>query len=263
MLDELLSRIDAARPPRISRLRLEDVLPNPNQPRKYFDKESLGALSDSIKAHGVIQPITVRRAGAQYEIIAGERRYRAAYIAGLEEIPAIIISADDDKSAVLALIENIQRESLGFFEAAESYRNLIARFGFTQDELARELGISRSAVSNKLRLLKLPTRVRKLIRDYGMTERHARALLSLDGEDAQVEAAMRIGADGLNARQAESLIRGMTRPKPHADDRQSRLPDVKCAIKRVVDSIKKTGMDAQMSRTESEDRIEYVITVRK
>ena len=132
------------------------IAPNPNQPRKYFDSAAMEELRNSIIEYGLLQPITVRRSGSEYELVAGERRFRAAQMAGLEEIPAIIIDADNDKSAILALLENLQREDLSFFEIAESYKNLIREQGLTQTELASRVGKSQASVANKMRLLRLP-----------------------------------------------------------------------------------------------------------
>lgn len=199
---------------RIVSLPLYMIAPNPNQPRKYFEPQAMEELKNSIMEYGLIQPVTVRRRSGEYELVAGERRFRAAQMAGLDEIPAVIIEADNDKSAILALLENLQREDLSFFEIAESYKSLIREQGLTQTELALKVGKSQASVANKIRLLKLPPLVKKLIRDYDLTERHARALLLLNNEEKQLEAVKLICRDNMNVTQAEELVRTMNIPKP-------------------------------------------------
>ena len=194
-------------------LPLDIIAPNRNQPRKYFDPQSMEELKDSIKEYGVINPITVRRDGGEYELVSGERRYRAAQMAGLYEIPAIIINADEKKSAILSLLENLQREDLTFFEVAESYRSLIREQGMTQTQVAEKVGKSQSSVSNKVRLLRLPARIKKLVREYDLTESHALALLQLTDEEQQVEAVRLIYRDNLNVAQTAALVRNMQKSK--------------------------------------------------
>ena len=163
---------------KIIMLDVNEIRPNPYQPRKYFDFASLQELADSIKQNGVMQPISVRVIhGCSYELVAGERRLRAAKMADCTEIPAMIIEASDRESAVYALVENLQRQDLNFLEEAEGYQNLMEDYGMTQEEIALKTGKSQSSISNKLRILKLPKEVKKALVDRKLSERHARALL--------------------------------------------------------------------------------------
>ena len=191
----------------IVQLPIHLVIPNPNQPRKFFSHDSIRELSDSIRRYGVLQPVTVRRKNdGTYELVAGERRLRAASLAGNLKIPAIIMDMSDDDSAIVALMENIQRENLTFMEEAVAYRELLEKCFITQDELAKRLGKSQGAIANKIRLLKLPQSVREIVRDFNLTERHARALLRLSSESEQVYAARRIADLNLGVKQADELV---------------------------------------------------------
>ena len=192
------------------------VEPNPDQPRHDFDEEELQLLADSITVHGVIQPLTVRETGnGYYQIIAGERRWRASRLAGLSEIPAVIIEADDRKAMELALIENLQRQDLNPVEESLGYQALITEYGLTQEEAASRVGKSRPAVANALRLLNLPDTVLEMLRNGSLTAGHARAILSLKSEKKQLEAAQKICALGLSVRQAELLCKNMDKePQP-------------------------------------------------
>ena len=197
-------------------LPLHKVEPNPNQPRQDFDEEELQALADSIALHGVVQPLTVRETGSgYYQIIAGERRWRAARIAGLREIPAVIIEADDKKVMELALIENLQRQDLNPVEEALGYRTLMEEYGLTQEETAQRVGKSRPAVANALRLLGLCAPVLDMVRQGKLSAGHARALLTLKTDKAQFDTATKIVNLGLSVRQAELLCKNLTRePAP-------------------------------------------------
>ena len=187
------------------------VEPNPDQPRQDFDDEALETLSESISVHGIIQPLTVRETGGgYYQIIAGERRWRAARMAGLTEVPAVIIEADNKKATELALIENLQRQDLNPVEEALGYQSLIEGFGLTQEEAAQQVGKSRPAVTNALRLLSLCPEVLVRLRAGELTAGHARAILSLKDEKKQAEAAQKIYALGLSVRQAELLCKNMS-----------------------------------------------------
>lgn len=197
-------------------LPISQVEPGLNQPRKHFDEEALADLAESIRQHGMLQPLTVRRlASGYYQIIAGERRWRAARQAGLEEVPAIIIEADDRKVMELGLIENLQREDLNPMEEAAGYRTLIQDYGLTQEEAARRVGKSRPAVANALRLLNLEADILEQIRSGALSPGHARAILSLKDGKKRQEAAQKIVSLDLSVRQAEALCRSLGRePKP-------------------------------------------------
>ena len=192
------------------------VEPNREQPRQDFDEEELEALAESISQHGIIQPLTVRQLeSGYYQIIAGERRWRAARMANLTEVPAVVIEADDKKAMELALIENLQRQDLNAVEEALGYQSLMTDFGLTQEETAERVGKSRSAVANALRLLNLSGELQEKVRSGDLSAGHARAVLSIKNEKKQMEAAQKIMALGLSVRQAELLCKNMTRePKP-------------------------------------------------
>ena len=191
------------------------VEPNPDQPRQDFDEEELQALADSIDVHGIIQPLTVRELpSGYYQIIAGERRWRAARIAGLSDVPAVIMEADNRKVKELALIENLQRQDLNPVEEALGYQSLMEEYGLTQEETAKRVGKSRPAVANALRLLSLCPDVMELLRRGDLTPGHARAILSLKTEKQQKEAARKIIALSLSVRQAETLCKNMSKEAP-------------------------------------------------
>lgn len=202
------------------KLPIYKVEPNPDQPRHDFDEEELQALADSIEEHGIIQPLTVRELGTgYYQIIAGERRWRAARIANLQEIPVVIMEADDKKAMELALIENLQRQDLNPVEEALGYRSLMQDYGLTQEDAARQVGKSRPAVANALRLLSLSPEVLDHVRSGALSAGHARAVLTLKTEKKQQEAAQKIIALGLSVRQAEMLCKNMSKeaaPKKEA-----------------------------------------------
>jgi len=197
-------------------LPIHKVEPNRNQPRQDFDEEELQALSESLAEYGILQPLTVRELDSgYYQIIAGERRWRAARMAGLSEVPAVIVEADDKKAMELALVENLQRQDLNAVEEALGYQSLMSDFGLTQEETAQAVGKSRPAVANALRLLNLCPGVLEKVRDGSLSAGHARAILTLKSEKKQLEVAQKVIALGLSVRQAELLCKNMTRePKP-------------------------------------------------
>ena len=195
------------------------VEPNPDQPRQNFDDEELGELAESITEHGIIQPITVRETkSGYYQIIAGERRWRAARLCKLSEVPAIVVEADDRKAMELALIENLQRQDLNAVEEAMGYKSLMDDYGLTQEEAASRVGKSRPAVANALRLLGLTPDVLEMVRGGKLTAGHARAVLVLKDEKKQREAAKKIVSLGLSVRAAESLCKNMAKPEPKKKD---------------------------------------------
>ena len=196
-------------------LPLHRVEPNPDQPRQDFDQEELEALAESIRQHGILQPLTVRETGqGYYQIIAGERRWRAARLAELSEVPAIVVEADNKKAMELALIENLQRQDLNTVEEALGYQSLINEFGLTQEEAAARVGKSRPAVANALRLLSLDEKVLEMLREGSLTAGHAKAILMIKTASRQLEAARKIANLGLSVRQAELLCRNMSKEKP-------------------------------------------------
>ncbi len=205
-------------------LPISQVEPGLNQPRKRFEQGALDDLAESIRVHGIIQPLTVRRlATGYYQIIAGERRWRAAKAAGLQEVPAVIIEADDRKVMELGLIENLQREDLNPAEEARGYRTLMEEYGLTQEQVAQQMGKSRPAITNTLRLLALPDEVMQLLEDGTLSAGHARALLSLPSPGLQREAAKRVVEEQLSVRQTEALVKALQKgkrekPKPQGPD---------------------------------------------
>ncbi len=203
-------------------LPISQVEPGVKQPRKRFDEESLADLADSIRTHGVIQPLSVRRlSSGYYQIIAGERRWRAAKLAGLTEIPAVILEADDRKVMELGLIENLQREDLNPMEEAGGYRALIEEYGLTQEEVAQRVGRSRPAVANALRLLALPDSVCLLLEEGRLSAGHARAILSAPSGDCQKKLAQKVVAEDLSVRQTEALARRLTKSQEEETDGES------------------------------------------
>ncbi len=258
-------------------LPLDDIAPNKYQPRRYFDDASLEELKNSILEYGLLQPVTVRRGKGGYELIAGERRFRAAQLAGLDEIPAVIIESDEKKSAVLSLLENLQREDLTFFEIAQSYERLIHEQGMTQEEVAERIGKSRSSVANKLRLLRLAPVIQKFIRDYDLSERHARALLRLPDEETQLDAVKQMCIRSMTAEEADDFVSSLLRPqekkrkekeresKKRGDDTRgtNNLEFFKNTVRKAVDMIKKGGVDADLEEEAFDWGTEYRIKVKK
>lgn len=222
----------------VSQLNIIDVEPNPDQPRKNFDKEALDALSGSIKEIGVILPIIVTKTeSGRYQIIAGERRWRAARLAGLKTIPAIVKSYDDKEAAEVALIENLQREDLNPIEEAKGYKSLMDGFSMTQEEISKRVGKSRSAVANSLRILNLPDEIIKFLVTGEISQGHGRALLAIEDNKLKIEIAKRIIKDGLNVRQVEALVKSLSEKKPKAKKKPSQL-DIE--IKALEEKFEKT-----------------------
>ncbi len=259
---------------RIVNIPLDKISVNPYQPRKYFDEEELKELAQSILAYGIIQPIIVRADGENYQIIAGERRYRASKILNLKEIPALIQDMDDEKAAAVSLIENLQRRELNYFEEASAYSLLINGFGLTQDELAKKVGRSQSAIANKLRLLKLSPEVRNLISPEQITERHARALLKLNNAEIQLKVIEEIGSKDLTVKETEELVEKLSHnnippeiiPKEHSQNVSMIIRDARIflnTIKETVRRAQQTGVDIFMFEKDSDEEYEIVITIAK
>ncbi len=246
----------------------EDIYPNPNQPRRRFDFDELEGLAQSIRQNGIIQPIAVRvNSNGNYELISGERRLRASRLVGISQIPCIIMEASDDKSALFALIENMQRCDLGFFEEASAIERLIVDFKMTREEVCKKLGKAQPTISNKLRLLRLPEDVRLKITQEGLTERHARALLRLTNR-SQLDRALSIIADRrLNVAESEKLIEQMLSKSKNAKKPTVKLfKDVRIfvnTLNHAVDTMRRAGIDADSAKSETDEYIEYIVRIPK
>lgn len=212
-------------------IKIKDVRPNPYQPRKVFNEEALKELSESIKEHGVFTPILVRKSVTGYELVAGERRWRASKLAGLKEIPATIVEFDDKQMMEISILENIQREDLNIVEEAKAYQQLQEKLNYTQEELSKRIGKSRAHVTNVLRILKLPNEVILLLTDGKINFGHARALITMEDEEAQIELANRAAKEGLSVREVEKLSKGTKKPsKPVVKEADPYLEDVRRTI---------------------------------
>lgn len=246
----------------------EDIHPNRNQPRKRFDCDELEGLAESIRQNGIIQPLIVRSLeNGQYELIAGERRLRAARIVGVARIPCVVMQISDEKSALLALLENVQRQNLGFFEESEALIHIMRLYCLSQEELAAKLGKAPSTISNKLRLLKLPPDVRLEISKANLTERHARALLKLENE-AQMRRALSIIIERrLNVAETDKLVDQMLQNgiKPRKPPLKL-FKDVRLfvnTLNHAVDTMRRAGIEADSVKSETEEYIEYVVRIPK
>lgn len=251
---------------------VELIRPNPYQPRKVFNQSALEELSKSILEHGLMQPITVRMVGSNYELIAGERRLKASKLAGMEQIPAIVVEVATKQSAVLALIENLQRENLNFLEECEALDAIMQDYGYTQQELAKSLGKNQSTVANKLRILRLPIRIKKQLIENNLTERHARALLKLPSEDLQQEVLQKVIKQELNVKKTEQLIENilisLTEEGQEEAQRKKKFKvffrDIRLftnTITQAVDMIQQSGIDAKYTMKEMEDGYEISIKI--
>ena len=254
---------------RVQYIPLGRIRPNPQQPRRSFDEEGLAELAASIRSCGILQPLTVRRAGEGYELVAGERRLRAARIAGLREVPCLVAQVGEEDSALLALMENLQRRDLDCWEEAQAIARLISRYGLSQEEAARRLGRAQPTVANKLRLLRLPEDVRALLRENGLTERHARALLRLPREEDRLAALRAIVAKKMNVAQTEAYIETLLRRRaapPRGRRPSFIIKDVRLFLNAVdhnMEIMRRAGVDAQCGREETEDAITLTIRIPK
>lgn len=254
----------------LRRIRVSDIVRNPNQPRKYFDPEAIAQLAESIRQYGVLNPLTVRRApGGGYELVAGERRLRAARVAGLNDVPCLVIAADNEDSSAIALVENLQRRDLDFFEEAEGFKRLIDQYGLTQEEAARKVGKTQSAVANKLRLLRLSTPNMELIRSANLTERHARCLLRLDDENDRINATKYIIEHDLNVSRSEQYIDSLLKEKdepPATGERKvvRLIKDVRFflnTLNRAVGVMVDAGIGATVDQSEDDDSLTLTINI--
>ncbi len=246
------------------------ILPNVYQPRKYFDEESLEGLAQSINAYGVIQPLSVRKLGEnKYELVAGERRLKAAKKAGLTEVPVIIVDISDKQSAAIALLENLQREDLNFLEEAEAYYNLIKDHSYTQEKLAEVIGKKQSTIANKIRLLKLDNEIRNILLDNGLTERHARALLKLPTVELQKKVLKDVVKRNLNVKKTEELISRELDKIINRKTKKSKAKKIKGIFspKVYINTVKqifdKYGLNANYKSQDFDDRIQIIITIPK
>lgn len=246
----------------------EEIYPNPNQPRKRFDFDELESLAQSIRQNGIIQPIAVRvNSRGEYELISGERRLRASRLVGMAQIPCIIMEASDEKSALFALLENIQRSDLGFFEEAQAIEKLIDDFGMSRDEVCKKLGKAPPTISNKLRLLRLPEDIRLKICHENLTERHARALLRLPAESQMHRAMSIIAEKRLSVAETERLVSQIL-----DNDGRRRQPPVKLfkdvrifvnTLNHAVDTMRRAGIEADSAKSETDEYIEYIVRIPK
>ncbi len=254
---------------RIYSISVDAIRPNRYQPRQVFCDEELHSLADSIRENGILQPLTVRKlSGNCYELIAGERRLRAAMLAGLNVVPCVLMDTDERQSAVLALLENLQRQDLGFFEEAEGISALMKEFGLTQEEAARKLGKKQSTVANKMRLLRLGDAQRKMIEENGLTERHARALLKLP-EEMRTGALERIIRRGMNVAETERLVERLL--EEQAEDKKAVgarviVKDVRIffnTVSHAIETMRQSGIDAVAEQVVTEEYIEYKVRIPK
>ncbi len=250
----------------VEELKISEITPSEYQPRRMFSENALYELAASIKEHGVLQPVLAVREGGRFSLIAGERRLRAARLAGLDKIPAIVLEKDSRECAEISLIENIQREQLSFFEEAAAYRRLISEFGFTQSELAARLGKKQSTVANKLRLLRLPRTAQVIITASGLTERHARELLRLSDSGRLFAALDYIVQKRLNVAQTEQYINSILEKAPRRPQRACKVADMKIfvnTINKAVSLIRKSGIKPQTELVERDGFVEYTIKIPK
>lgn len=249
----------------IATVPVSKISSNPYQPRKTFDAGELSLLSDSIRELGILQPLLVRRIGGGYELIAGERRLRAARQAGLEEVPALVLDAVPEASALMALVENLQRTDLTYWEEAEGFRRLMRDFNLTQEGIAQRVGKSQSAVANKLRLLRLEPEVRAVLEAEGLTERHARALLSLSAKEERMKAVLEMAGRRLSVRESEQLVE-KAQPTGGRKAVRGAIRDVRIVVnslKRALEPLSRHGIEAELDESEHEEYWEFRVRIPK
>ena len=263
----MISQVKAKEIQEIHQIEISRILPNPNQPRKVFNEESIIKLADSISQYGIIQPLTVRKAGENYELVAGERRLRASKELGYTYVPCVIIDINEVKSAEISIIENLIREDLNMFEQAEAIESLIDTYGLTQEQIAIKLSNSQSFIANKLRLLRYSSEEREIFLRNGLTERHARALLRVIDPVLRAKLLNEIVAEHLNVSASELLIESHISGKeiePKGDTRTYKsINSFYSAINRAIDTIKSSGFDIKSRKIEGDDFTELTILVPK
>jgi ParB family chromosome partitioning protein len=248
---------------------IQEIIPNPHQPRTEFEHSDIESLAESIKQNGILQPLTLRRTEEGYELIAGERRLRAAKVIGLEYIPGIVLDISERTSAILALVENIQRQDLSFFDEAHAIEKLINYYGMTQEDAAIKLGKAQSTVANKLRLLRLTDQEREIIIKYNLTERHARALLRLANEEQRLEILERVVKYNLNVERTEQAIESFIEKaevKESYKRRSKVFQDVRIfvnTINKAVETMQAAGIAADSTKLQFEDYTEYRVRIPK
>ena len=247
---------------RVVFLPAKSIRPNPAQPRKIFHPEALDELAESIRRHGILQPLSVRRVGSTYELVSGERRLRAAQQAGLTDVPCIIMAMDDKESGMAAMVENLQRQDLDFIEEALGISRLCSQWSMSQEQVARLLGKSQSAIANKLRILRHSDRVLAALREKGLTERHARALLKLRSEEETLAAISEIARQGMSVARAEKYIEALLAARPE----QKAKANVGAFLNSLTQSLQKiqlSGIPAVSERRETDSQIVLTITIPK
>ena len=254
--------------PQVIMVPLEKIEANPQQPRKIFKDEGMEELTGSIKEYGVLQPIILKDEKERYTIIAGERRYRAAQLAGLEKIPAIIKTMETKEAALIALVENVQREDLNFLEEARAYKKLMDDFNLTQGEIAEKVNKRQSTISNKIRVLSLPEDIQEQLVDNRLTERHARALLKLKDDEDRKQVMERIVANGLNVKQTEKLIEAVLTKKEEALRKRRKVNYISYkiylnTIRKAFNQIKEMENNVKMSQEDKGDFLEVKILLPK
>ena len=252
----------------VTQIAIDEVFPSPFQPRKTFDEDKLSELSQSIKENGILQPLTVRKTKNGYELVAGERRLKASKMAGLATVPCIVCDYDDTQSAVFAVIENLQRKDLNFFEEAEGISMLINTLGLTQEEVAKRLGKSQPAIANKLRILKICDRQKEIIIEAGLTERHARALLKIDSTELRDRTLAYVVLKKFNVAQTEDFIRNLLE-NTATEKKKERLVVVRDVrlfantIQKAIMLMQQSGIDAKSTKREGDTFIEYTVRIPK